>query len=237
MKKHLTITIPAYNEEKNIETVIQNVLSAMRKLNVSFDLLLVDDGSRDKTGSTMEKLKKNNKEISKIIHHKKNKGFSGAMLSCYKNAKGDCIFLGPGDGQFNYNEVEKFMEKIKTCDIVVGFRTVNQESFQRKFNSLVFHLICKMLFGIKLKEFSSCIMYTKKVRDSISITADPFSCLFLPELMYKAEQKKYRFSQVPIHFYKRKDGLAKGNNIKVVIRTFRELFRFWLDIKRGTIAV
>lgn len=235
ISKKISITIPAYNEQETIEQVSRNALYFLSLLTCNFELLLVNDGSTDNTPEIMNKLKKEFKNEINIINHKRNKGFSGAMKTCYKNAQGDFIFLGPADGQFDYSELKLFVDKIKDKDIIVAYRIVNEEGLSRKFYSFCFHLISKFLFGIRLKEFSSCMLYTKKVRDSITINANPFSCLFLPEFIYKAIRRKYRIGQVPIHFYKRKGGRQNGTNFRMIIKTLLEMGRFWIDIKLGKI--
>lgn len=234
---NLSITIPAFNEEETISSVIKNALASLNKLHTHYELLLIDDGSRDETGKIMERFKRNYHEKIRVIHHKKNKGFSGAMKSCFDNARGELIFLGPADGQFEYSQVNFFLDEIKNKDFVVAYRVINEEKFYRKINSQLFHFLCRILFNIRFKEFSSCILYTKKVRDSIRIDSHPFSCLFLIELIYKSLKLNYKFGQVPIKFEKRKGGIAKGSNPRMILRTLIEMFKFWLDIHTGKVNI
>lgn len=231
----LSITIPAYNEEETIATVVRHALKERRRVARDFELVLVDDGSSDRTPAIIDSLQKRYPETIVVVHHRKNKGFSGAMKTCYERASKDFIFLGPADGQFDYNEIRKFIEAIRTKDIVVAYRSYNEESWYRKINSKVFHILARLLFGIRLRELSSCVMYRKSVRDAIGITADPFSCLFFPEFIYKAMKKGYRIGQVPINFYRRRSGVQKGTNPRMIIKTVSEMLRFWWDIQRGAV--
>src|SRR3990167_7722263 len=229
--KIISITIPAYNEEKTIELVVKNAISSVSKISPKYEILLVDDGSIDNTLKIMADLKRKFKDKIRIIHHSKNKGFTGALKSCYENAKGDLIFLGPADGQFDYSELNLFTKEIPHYDIVAAYRIFNEESLYRKINSYLYHLLSRILFNLKLKEFSTCMSYSKKVRDSITIHAHPASALFLPEFFYKAIQNNYSIGQVPIHFYRRKCGKQKGANPKVIINTLVEMIKFWLYIR------
>lgn len=233
MKTHkkISITIPAYNEEETIKQVVENAISEVIKITSRYEILLVDDGSTDKTSVIMDGLKKKYAGKIRIVRHVKNKGFTGALKSCYENARGDWIFLGPADGQFNYSELELFVDKISINDIIVAYRILNEETLYRKINSFLFHLLSRILFSIKLKEFSTCMLYSKEVRDSISIQSRTSSALFLPEFFYKALKKGYRIDQVPIHFYKRKGGKQKGSSPKVIINTLLEMTKFWLYIR------
>lgn len=233
--KKISVTIPAYNESKTIEKISRDALFFASLLSNRYELVLVDDGSTDKTLEVMSRLKKEFRNKINLIHHPQNLGFTGAIKSCYQNATGDFIFLGPADGQFDYSELKRFIKKIKNNDIVVAYRVINEEKMYRKFYSFFFHLISRLLFGIKLREFSSCILYTRKVRDSITIQADPFSCLFLPEFIYKSLKKGYRIKQVPIHFYKRKGGTQKATNFKMIAKTLSEMCALWIGIKLGRV--
>lgn len=227
----ISVTIPAYNEEKTIKKVVESAISSVSKISHKFEIVLVDDGSSDNTLKIMTEIKRRHGNCIRIIHHSQNQGFSGALKSCYQNAKGDLIFLGPADGQFDYSELNLFVNEIAHNDIVVAYRIFNEESRYRKLNSYLFHLLSRILFNIRLKEFSTCMLYSKKVRDSITIQARPSSALFLPEFFYKAIQNGYSIGQVPIHFYRRKGGKQKGSSPRVIISTLSEMAKFWLYIK------
>lgn len=229
----ISLTIPAFNEEVTIEKVFNQAKLAVSKITPNWEIVLVDDGSTDNTGQIIDRFKKRNPKHVVVVHHPVNRGFSGAMKSCYQHATKELIFLGPADGQFDYKEVPLFVRAMKDRDIVVAYRPYNQERWYRKINSFFYHLIVRTLLGIRLRELSSCIMYRRRVRDAIRISADDYSCLFLPEFIYKSIQMGYKIGEVPIHFYRRKAGKAKGTNPKMIIKTLTEIFRFWLTTRHG----
>jgi len=232
--KKISVTIPAYNEQDTLQRVVEQAITEVSKLSNRVEILLVDDGSTDRTGSVIASLTHTYPRVVRSISHPKNRGFSAAMNTCYVNADGDYIFLGPADGQFDFSEVASFVRKMAGHDIVVGYRTYNEETVRRKINSFFFHLLARALFGIRLKEFSSCIMYTRNVRDTIHVQADSYACLFLPELMYRSIQKGYAIGEVPIHFYVRKGGKQKGTNIRMIVKTIYEMLRFKVELIRST---
>lgn len=194
----------------------------------SYEILVVDDGSTDKTGSIADTYARQDPHV-RVIHHAKNQGFSGAIKSCYKNAAKDLIFLLPADGQIEAGDAQLFLEKADSSDVVVGYRRNNPEPWGRKLNSWVFHTLYRALFGVRLREISTSILWRKKVLDSINITAIPRSALIEPEVVYKAWKKGFRFAQVAIPYYSRKNGKAKGGNPLMILVTIRELFRLWID--------
>src|SRR5438105_4804859 len=95
----LTIAIPAFNEESTVSAVVEDALRIGKAVTKNLEVLLVDDGSTDQTRPIMDSLEKSHKKIIRVIHHTKNKGFSGAMKSCYTKSSKEWIFLIPADGQ------------------------------------------------------------------------------------------------------------------------------------------
>lgn len=225
----ISICIPAFNEEKTIEKTVKEALSVVINITKDFELVLVDDGSKDGTGRIMNTLSKRNKRI-KVYHHQKNKGFTGAMKTALYSAKKHLVFLAPADGQFNFDELPKFIEAIRGYDVAIGYRTENEEGVMRRVNSWGFHLLSRYLFGIHFKEFSSVFLWRRRVIESIEINSDDRSGMFLTEFFYKAIQKKYKFVEVPITWRKRWGGKAKGGGSLMIVKTFLAMIKFWLEI-------
>jgi glycosyltransferase involved in cell wall biosynthesis len=220
----LTIAIPAYNEEFSIQRVILDAQKIGHTLTNKLEILLVDDGSTDSTLAIMKSAAKKDRKIH-IIQHKKNKGFSGAIHSCYRNASSKWVFLVPADGQISMDILPSFIQQTQKADIVVGYRTTNPEPFSRKVNSWVFHLLFRTLFGVKLHEISTAILWKKSVLDALNISAVDRSALIQPELIYKAWKAQYSFAQVGFPYNIRQGGKAKGTDPKMILMTMVELFR------------
>jgi glycosyltransferase involved in cell wall biosynthesis len=226
----LTIAIPAYNEEDSIRDVVSEAIEAAKSFTSDFEVLLVDDGSTDTTGTICDEYAKQNSHII-VIHHTSNQGFSGAIKTCYKKASKELIFLLPADGQIHASDAHIFLKKATDADVVVGYRISNPEPIFRRINSAVFHTLYRTLFGVKLREISTSILWRKSVLDSINITALERSALIEPEVIYKAWVQGYRFCEVPIPYYHRKGGKPKGANPMMIIMTIKELLRLWWSTK------
>ncbi len=222
----LSIVIPAYNEEHNLEIVIKDALHEIAKILKNYEIVIVDDGSTDKTGKIADSLSSKNQNI-RVIHHKTNRGFTGAILSCYREARNDLIFLSPADGQFKFHDLNRFVQAIRGYDIAIGYRLNGIESLIRKMNSKLFHILCRILFRIKFKEISSVIMWRKRVLASLDVESTMDSAMIEPELIYKAMKKRYKFIEVPYHYYPRISGEPKGSKLRMITRTFTGMLRFW----------
>ncbi len=224
----VSVVIPAYNEEETIEEVVKDALKNLSILVKDYAVVLVDDGSKDKTGKIIDQLSKKNKKV-RAIHHKKNQGFTGAIKTSLKSGTKDLIFLAPADGQFNFKELGAFIKAINGYDCAVGYRIKNEETFIRKFNSKGFHLLSRILLNINLKEISTVSMWRKTMIDSLTIDSSQGSAMLLPEIISKAIKRGFKFTEVPIHWYERKGGKSKGANPIVIVKTFIEMLR--LSIK------
>ena len=222
----ISIVMPAYNEEESVEKVVSQAVTELKKITKDFEVVVVDDGSTDQTGKILDRLAKKNK-IIRIIHHKKNKGFTGAILSCYRSAKKHLVFLAPADGEFNFSELINFIDAIRGYDVAVGYRVGSTRSIFRKFNSKGFHLLVRCFFGIKFKEISAVILWRKPILDQLSVSSNESAALIEPELIYQALKKGYKFTEVPFHFSARIAGKSKGADIRMIIMTFIEMFKFW----------
>lgn len=227
-KESIAITIPIFNEEKNIEKITKEAIDVVTKITKDYEIILVDDGSTDKTGKIIDTLAKKNRNI-KIFHHKKNKGFTGAMKSCLYNATKHLVFLAPADGQFDFSQLEKFIDAIRGYDMAIGYKINKDESFFRRISSWAIYFLYQQLFNVSIKEISSVFMWRRRVIESIKIESGDSGSMFLYEFFYKAIQMKYKYIEVPVAWKKRRSGQAKGRGFKNIIKTLEGMLNFWMN--------
>ncbi|MDO8503226.1 MAG: glycosyltransferase [bacterium] len=229
-KESLSVVIPAYNEVGTIESVVKDVSLVLKKIKIDYEIVLVDDGSTDGTGKIIDKLSRS-KNI-RAVHHKKNKGFTGAIRTSFSSARKHLIFLAPADGQFDFQELPKFIDAIRGYDVVTAYIVQNEEAVVKKFKNGLFHLpflfLSRYLLGITLREFSSVSLWRRRVFESVEIESEDRSAMFLPELISKALKKNYKFTQIPIKWYKRKGGEPKGTRSVIALKTLFVMVRLWL---------
>lgn len=231
----ISVVIPAYNEEETIENVVKDATRVLKKVKLDYEILFVDDGSTDRTGKIVDGITRKNKRV-RAVHHKQNRGFTGAMKTCFTDAKKQFIFLAPADGQFDFRELPKFIEAIKGYDVVTAYIVKREEKFIEKLKTGFFHLpflfLSRYLLGISLREFSSVSLWRQRVFQSIKIESEDRSAMFLPELISKALKKKYKFAEVPIQWYKRKGGRPKGKRFFIAIKTSFAMIKLWFKFRK-----
>ena|SRR6185503_611069 len=220
----VTIAMPAYDEAPNIERVAAEALDALSASGQHGELLIVDDGSTDGTSALADKIAQRDGRV-RVVHHGKNRGFSGAMTTSLREARGEWVFLVPADGQVPMRDLERFLAERADADIVVGVRAFRPDPAGRVLLSRAFHKIAKTLFPVPLTEFSSTFLFRRALVDAMPIRSRPNGASFLPEVLYRASVRKARFKELVIEPRARYGGRAKGARLGNAVRTLLELVR------------
>lgn len=229
-RESISITIPAFNEEKNIEKVVKEAVEAASRLTRDYEVLLVDDGSTDGTRKIIQKLSKQ-KRI-RAIYHKKNKGFTGAMKSCLSNAKKHLVFLAPADGQFDFGQLPKFIDAIRGYDMAIGYKEKRTDGIFRNLSSWAIYSLYKILFNVPIREISTVFMWRRRVIEAVNVEANDRGAMFLYEFFYKALQKKFKYVEVPISWRPRRAGRAKGRDLKNILKTIVGMLKLWTKTRK-----
>src|SRR5579872_2736111 len=133
----LSIFFPFWNEEKNIEKVVNSAIPVAKKVAKEWEILIIDDGSTDKTLSIAKELAKKDTHIH-VFAHSQNRGYGAALKSGLEKAKYDYVVFIDGDNQFDFNEVTKFVDKIDSADVVIGNR---KERLDHPFRHLLMNML------------------------------------------------------------------------------------------------
>ena len=126
----LSIFFPCYNEAENVERVTHAALEAAPQFAESFEVIIVNDGSRDRTGQIADQLAAEIPEV-RAVHNRPNRGYGGAVARGLTEARMEWIFFTDGDGQFDIGEVPKLIELLDRGDFAVGYRMKRADSFLR----------------------------------------------------------------------------------------------------------
>jgi len=163
--KSITIIGPCYNEEDNLDEYLRRITKVLVKLNLEYKIILVDDGSKDKT---WQKILENSKKNKKIygIKFTKNFGHQSAIMAGINSANSDYVFFSDVDLQDPPELLEKMYYEIlsKKINIVFGKRLNNNENFFKKYTSILFYKFFNLLSDTKIHEQTSdFLLMDKKV--------------------------------------------------------------------------
>jgi glycosyltransferase involved in cell wall biosynthesis len=219
----LSIFFPAYNEEGNIATAIIDARDAAKKIAKQYEVIVVDDGSTDRTDEVVKELSKHDDNI-RLVKHAKNRGYGAAVKTGLKACKNDWIFFTDADGQFHYDELAKFVGGRDNADLIIGYRKKRMDPFHRVFVAQVLLKLWNLcLFGLTVRDVDCAYkLFKREVRDAIKLETE--SAITVTEFIVKAKAKGFKILQFPVSHYPRKFGDQTGGNWRVIVRAAKESF-------------
>lgn len=228
----LSIFFPFWNEEKNIEQVIKKAIPVAEKVAEKWEIIMVDDGSSDRTLAISKRLQKENPNLI-IVSHDKNRGYGAALRSGFEKARYEFIVFNDGDGQFDFSEVSRFIKKIDKADVVIGFR---KKRLDNPFRHILMNLLKVwdfIFFGFNFKDIDCGFKLFRK--DSLKKIM-PFKsegAMITTEILARARRNRLKIEQVEVSHYPRLFGDQSGGNVRVIVRAIRESFVLWRELNYG----
>ena len=224
----LSAFMPAYNEEANIRRVAEDALAKLRQLTDDLELILVNDGSRDKTGAIIDKLAS---EFPEIIakHHEVNRGYGAALRTGFSSCKKEFIFYTDGDGQFDAAEIAKLIPLIEKADVVSAYRIDRKDPWNRKLNAWLYNTFLLIFFHLNVRDVDCAFkLYRARFFDKVELKSD--GALIDAEVLIKLKKAGAKIVQVGVHHYPRLVGEQTGSKLKVILKTAREIRSNWRDL-------
>lgn len=229
----LSVFYPCYNEEKNIKKTVDKTVPVLNKIAKKWEIILINDGSKDNTASVLESIKKEYSPNIKVITHSPNRGYGAALKSGLYNAKYQWIAFTDSDGQFDFSEIVNLVDKQQKtqADIVIGYYLSRKVSKATIITSKIWELIVFILFGLRVTDIDCGFkLINKKVIDTIPKLEAERGAFISSEFLIKAKKSGFKIVEIGVHHYPRVEGQATGRNIKVILKSFSDLFRLWFKI-------
>jgi len=229
----LSVFLPAYNEEANLQRTVINVVENLQKNVSEWEIVIVDDGSKDNTGKIADEFAKENKKIS-VIHHFPNRGYGAAFKSGLYGCKYPWISLIDSDGQFDFAEINQFLvtQEKTQADMVIGYYLGRKVSLTRKLNSKLWQLLVFLLFGLNVRDIDCGFkLISKKVVDTIPHLESERGAFISSEFLIKAKKSGFTIVEIGVCHYSRRFGEATGAKLNVIVQSFIDLFKLWRKIK------
>jgi glycosyltransferase involved in cell wall biosynthesis len=233
LMNELSVFFPAYNEEGEIEDTVKKAVKVLQKYVVKWEIIIVDDGSSDRTPEISDKLANTEKYV-RVVHHKPNRGYGAAFRSGFYSAKYDWIAFTDADGQFDLSEIDTFIEKQKKtdADVVIGYYKKRQVSTGKILTSRVWEIFVFLLFGLHVKDIDCGFkLVRKKVVDTIPKLESERGAFISSEFLIKAKKSGFKIVEVPVTHYPRKKGSGTGRNFGVIVNSFKDLFKLWKKLR------
>jgi glycosyltransferase involved in cell wall biosynthesis len=221
---YLSIFLPAYNEEENVAAAVKDVSATAQDLALDHEIIVVNDGSRDRTGSIVRALQDQVPHL-RLVEHYPNRGYGGALKAGFEAARGDLIAFIPADKQFAFQEITRFLDAIEDADIVCGYRAQRQDNAIRRLNAFGWNMLVRFLFGYLCRDIDCGFkLVRRRVLEKVILESD--GAMIDTELLAGARARGLRIAEVPVTHLPRTAGEATGANLRVILRAFRDLVHF-----------
>lgn len=227
----LSVFLPCHNEEPNLVRVVDNFRAELDRFASAWEIIIVDDGSRDRTGEIADQLAASDPRV-KVVHHPVNRGYGGAVISGLKAATLPYVLLCDGDGQFDAAELARMVPMVTSCDVVVGRRIRRADHLMRRLNGKAWTALVRLLFGIKITDVDCGFkLFKREFTRDLDLSAR--GAMISTELMVKVAARGARIGEAEVGHLPRLAGEQSGANLKVITRAFVELFRLYGELRNS----
>ena len=212
-KKEISIVIPAYNEAENLPLLCDEIASVMKNITGDYEIIIVNDGSSDKTQEVTEKLFQDDQDHIKGIQFRSNFGKASALKAGFGEAQGKIIFTMDADLQDDPKEISCFISKINEgYDLVSGWKQNRKDSFIKNTSSKFFNFVTSLFSRVQLHDFNCGF---KAYKSEVAKSLDLYGQLhrYIPVI---ARNQGYKITEIPIHHRKRKFGKSKYGPIRFI---------------------
>ncbi|HEU4389749.1 MAG TPA: glycosyltransferase family 2 protein [Blastocatellia bacterium] len=225
----ISAVLPAYNEEENIEKAASSMAEVLRSLGLrDWEVILVDDGSMDRTGEIADRLAASEPDRIRVIHHNPNRGYAEALKSGFGAAHHQLIFYTDSDNQFDVAELRALLPLIEDADIVCGFRIYRFDPLTRLVLSWGYNLLVRIAFRIRVKDVDCAFkLFRRDVFDKVTIESKKF--FVDAEILAKASHFNMRMVEIGVRHYPRPAGRSTVRPSHI-FSTLSEIARMWVNV-------
>ena len=230
MTKSVSVIIPAYNEEKNLEAAAVFLLERLEKNGIlDFEILIFDDNSTDATGKIADELAKKHSQI-KVIHNPKNMNLGFNITKGFKLATKEFVGFIPGDNETEPETLDNIFQNLGKADIIIPYiQNPEVRPWGRRFLSRTYVIIINTAFSLNLKYYNGmCFFKTAMVR-KVPVSTHGFA--YMTEILVKLLKSDTSFIEVPMINRKRERGATKAFRIKNIISVFKTFLTLFAEVQ------
>jgi glycosyltransferase involved in cell wall biosynthesis len=221
--RELSVVLPAFNEEANVEGVVRQVASALEASGLDYEIVVVDDGSRDRTGEILDRLAAELPSL-RPRHHPQNRGYGAALRTGFEASGKAYVFYMDSDGQFDIADLAHLLPLAAKDCIVTGFRIRRHDPWLRTLNAWLFGLLVRVLLGVRVRDLN-CAFKLIPRPVLAGMTLESTGALINAEIYGRAVRRGVRIREVGVQHYPRRGGVQTGARLHVIARAFYDLWR------------
>ncbi len=216
----LSVVLPCFDEEPNVARAVAEALAGARRSAREVQVVVVDDGSADRTGPIAEAIARTDPRVS-VVRHAENRGYGAAVRSGIHATTMPWVLLTDADLQFDVGEVERMLADARDHEIVAGYRIVRQDPVHRRVAAYAWNLLVRRTFGVAVRDVDCAFkLVNGPALRSLELRSD--GAMISTEIYALAQRAGWRIAEVGVHHRARRAGEATGGDPHVILRAFRE---------------
>ena len=222
----LTVSLffPAYNDEATIRTVAEQGLQLLTNYATKFEIIIVDDGSPDRSGEIADALATEHPDVVRVIHHGQNRGYGAALRTGVEACRYEWICMVDGDNEYSVSDLRKMLEIREFYRLIIAFRYKKLYSTTRIFISFIYNWVLRTMFRTPFRDVSTGIRtFHRSILDEIELTSD--SPFIGAELAIKTMLHGYPVGELGIQTFPRTFGSGSTTSPQNILRTIRDMMR------------
>lgn len=226
----ISIFFPFFNDWGTVGSLVGLAISTVQKLTDDWEIIIVNDGSkkedREALGMVVDVINKNYRRI-RIVDHKKNTGYGGALRAGFKAASKDLIFYTDGDAQYDPRELILLYKAMNSgIDMVNGYKIKRNDPWFRIIAGRVYHYVVKATFRLPIRDTDCDFRLMRKIVFT-KVKLFENTGTICTELVKKIDHEGYKIKEVPIHHFWRTSGKSQFFNFRRLASTGERLFKLW----------
>ncbi|RJP80629.1 MAG: glycosyltransferase family 2 protein [Candidatus Zixiibacteriota bacterium] len=230
----VSVFLPAYNEEENIERAVKNSVAVLREITDDWEVIVVNDASRDRTGEIAEQLCREIPGV-RVVHHEKNTRLGGALRTGFSNATKQLVFYTDADNPIDMNDLKRAVPLMADADFVTGYRLNREEPLKRKVYSRCYNWLIRLLFGLKVRDVNFSFKLVKReVLQKARLRS--MGSFIDAELLIEARKYGFRIREMGVKYYPRTLGESTLATPGVILKILDELWVYYRKHYRNHVS-
>ena len=227
----LSASFPAHDEEDNVGPMIEDLLTALPEFAERFEVIAVDDGSRDRTFERASAIAARDPRV-RVVRHEVNRGYGAAVWTGLRSGTMPFAFFTDGDRQFDVRQLGELISRIDDADVVVGWRVDRQDNAVRKANAHAWNWLIRNLLDVPVRDVDCAFkLFRRSALEGVEVESG--GAMFSAELLARLVARGARIVEVPVRHLPREHGKSSGGNPRVIARAFKDLFKLYGKLRRA----
>jgi len=225
----LSLIFPVFNEQENVGVVLDTALDLAPKLAADFEIVVVDDGSRDGSAGVIAERVAGDPRV-RVLTHPANRGYGAALRSGLREARGELVFFSDADLQFDLRELEDLLQHAERFDVVAGYRSARRDPWGRRLLAAGWGLLVRVLFDLEIRDIDCAFkVFRRPVVEAMPI--ESLGAFVNTEILVRARSAGFRIHQIPVSHHPRQHGRQSGARARVILRALVELATLYRELR------